>query len=375
MREIGLWGWFGYRNCGDDLLLINTVEEILSCGADDLNITVFGNDDNINKLFPSGSVNTQKRSASGLIKYAFKADVLVIGPGGIFPSTNLKKLFFYLIITVIMKLRRKKIGYIGMGIGMFQRKCDIVLLNLISKYADVFVSRSKNYLSYSPELNEKQFILSSDMVLSDKIISSSQPVPDSQTVVLALANIFENNTPEYQQCFVSEIIPFVKHIVAKGYNVNLVSFTNEKDMELNDIVAERLRTDAVKSIPFCENPYDTFNLIKDAYVCVGMRFHSLVMALSCGIPCMSISYSDKNEDIMSRFELSDYSLRFGISKNEYFNEKIMIDGRSLIEKFDDIIENYGNLKDLIMKHKQDMYELSLINRTEIHKLIKEDNNE
>ena len=86
MREIGLWGWFGYRNCGDDLLLINTVEEILSCGADDLNITVFGNDDNINKLFPSGSVNTQKRSASGLIKYAFKADVLVIGPGGIFPQ-------------------------------------------------------------------------------------------------------------------------------------------------------------------------------------------------------------------------------------------------------------------------------------------------
>ena len=274
-----------------------------------------------------------------------------------------------------MKLRRKKIGYIGMGIGMFQRKCDIVLLNLISKYADVFVSRSKNYLSYSPELNEKQFILSSDMVLSDKIISSSQPVPDSQTVVLALANIFENNTPEYQQCFVSEIIPFVKHIVAKGYNVNLVSFTNEKDMELNDIVAERLRTDAVKSIPFCENPYDTFDLMKDAYACVGMRFHSLVMALSCGIPCLSISYSDKNEDVMSRFELSDYALRFGISKDEYFNEKIMIDGRSLIEKFDDIIENYGNLKDLIMKHKQDMYELSLINRTEIHKLIKEDNNE
>lgn len=377
MKEIGIWGWFGFRNCGDDLLLINTVNEVVSCMSDDSKITVFGDENNLKRLFPPELIHTRNRSASSLIKYAFKSDILIIGPGGIFPSTNFTKLVFYLIITVIMKIRRKKIGYIGVGIGngMFQRKRDIFLLNLISKLADAFISRSENYLSFTPDIKEKQITLSSDMIFSDKTVYSSQADADSRTVVVALANIFESNTDEIKESFLSEIMLLLEHIVSKGYSVKMVSFTNEKDMELNDMIAQRMGKNTVLSIPFCENPYDTFDLMKDAYACVGMRFHSLVMALSCGIPCLSISYSDKNEDVMSRFELSDYALRFGISKDEYFNDEIMIDGRSLIEKFDDIIENYGNLKDLIMKHKQDMYELSLINRTEIHKLIKEDNNE
>ena len=371
MNKIGIWGWFGFRNCGDDLLLINTINEIRSCLSDDCSITVFGENHNIKQLAPLNFVNTKKRSAATFIKYAFKADTIIIGPGGIFPSTNFKKLLFYLVVTLIMKIRRKKIGYIGVGIGigMFQRKCDIALINLISKYADVFISRSMNYLDYCPAIKEKQILLSADMVFSDKTVYSSQPVTDSKKIVFALVNSFGSNTPEYKERFISEIITFINHIVSEGYHVDLVSFTNEIDQNMNDMIAEKLGTNAVKSLPFCENPYDTFNLIKDAYICVGMRFHSLVMALSCGIPCLSISYSDKNEDVMARFELSDYSLRFGISKNEYFNDEIMIDSASLINRFDDILANYRPLQDTILRHKSEMYELSMINRTEIHKLF------
>lgn len=277
-----------------------------------------------------------------------------------------------MLITLIIKIRKKRIGYIGVGIGigMFQRNFDIYLLNLISKYSDTFVSRSKNYLSFAPKLKDTQITLSSDVIFSDKIVSSSFNNDNSKTVVIALANIFKGNINEYNERFISELIIFIKHITSKGFNIKMISLTNEIDEEFNNLITKRVNSSSVISVPFCENPYDTFELIKNTYICVGMRFHSLVMALSLGIPCLSISYSDKNEDIMSRFDLSDYSLRFGISNKEYFNNEIMISSKQIIDKFEDVIAFYDILRDNIISKKRDLYSMSLINREEMRKLLK-----
>lgn len=372
MKKLGVWGYFGYRNCGDDLLLINTIDEICSILSDDVNIVVFGDSNNIKNLVPFDFVYTRNRTALNLMRFAFEADYLIIGPGGLFPSTNSKKLFFYFIITLIMHVRRKKIGFIGVGvgIGMFSQKRDILLINLITRYANVFISRSKNYLAFVPKIKSNRIILSSDMILSDKKIFLSNYITDSKKIVVALANIFNSNTEEYKERFISEFINFANNIISNGYQINMISFTNEIDMELNNIIVKRINSPYVVSTHFFENPYDTFQLIKDAYLCIGMRFHALVIALSCNIPCISVSYSDKNEDIMERFGLSDYSLRFGISNKEYYNKEIMIDSKILIEKFNNIISYYDEVKNIILSKKNSMYELSLLNRKELRNLLK-----
>lgn len=372
MKKIGIWGYFGYRNCGDDLLLINTIEEICSSISDDMNIVVFGDSNSIKNIVPFDFVYTRNRTALSLLRFAFEADCLIIGPGGIFPSTNSKKLFFYFIITLIMHVRRKKIGFIGIGIGigMFQKNRDILLINLITRYTDVFISRSKNYLAFAPKIKSNRIVLASDMVLSDKKISLSKSITDSKKIVVALANIFNSNTEEYKEKFISEFIDFSNYVISKGYQINMISFTNEIDMELNNTIVQRINSPYVASVHFFENPYDTFQLIKDAYLCIGMRFHALVMSLSCGIPSISVSYSDKNEDIMDRFGLSDYSLRFGISNKEYYNKEIMIDNKILIEKFNNIIAFYNETKKIILSKKNEMYELSLLSRKELRNLIK-----
>lgn len=368
MKKIGIWGYFGYRNCGDDLLLLNVINEIRSVVKQNYKIIVFGNYLNIKKLLPEKEIYTKPRTVKQFFKFAFNADIIIIGPGGIFPSTNSKKLIFYLLITLIMKIRRRKIGYIGIGIGMFQRKIDKFLINLITGYSNIFISRSGNYLNFKPEIKYNRIILSSDMVFSDKSITVRNSKKDN-IVVVALANIFNCSDEKYKEHFISEIITLVKHILSCGYFIKLIPFTNEIDKALNDSIAEIINNQNISSVQFHDNPYDTFYEVEQSYICIGMRFHALVMALSCGIPCLSISYSDKNEDVMNRFDLSDYSIRFGISEYEYFNQKIMIDGASLIRKFDNIVDNYICLKEKIKSHYEPISKLSQLNRDGIRKII------
>lgn len=374
MKKIGIWGYFGYRNCGDDLLLLNVVNEVTKYADDNTEITVFGDSKNIKRLFLSDKIKTRKRSAKELLKFSLESDLIIVGPGGIFPSQNSKKLLFYLLITIIMKIRKRMTTYIGIGIGMFQRRIDIWLINRITALANIFVSRSKNYLSFESRLKINRILLSSDMILSDPIICSSTIDTNCDFVVIALANIFESNTNEYKNIFISEILPFLQHIVDKGFKVKLVSFTNEKDMNLNNIIAKHMKSDSVVSVPFHENPYDTFNEIKNATICIGMRFHALVMSLAKGIPCISISYSDKNEDLMQRFNLSQYSVRFGISKYEYYNKEIMIKHSQLINAFDKLCNEKEKIKSVISAKQPFMNELSQINRKEICLLMIKLNN-
>ena len=334
-------------------------------------ITVFGNKDNLRHLLPGQNIHIKPRTASQLLKATFSSDVLMIGPGGLFPSANTAKLLFYLLITVVMKLRGKRAGYIGVGVGtgMFQSGINRFLINSITRFSDVFVSRSENYLCFQPKIKTERITLASDMIFSDPAILSDTPRCDSRLVVVAPANIFDGNSDEYRERFVREFAAFQKHITDRGYKIKMISFTNEKDRDLNERIAAETGSPNVTVAPFYEMPYDTLAQLKEAYICVGMRFHAIVMALSYGIPCLSVSYSDKNEDVMSRFGLDAYSARFGISDREYFNQEIMISSRKLIEMFDALVSHYSEIGNCIINRKKEMVELSLVNRKTLKELL------
>ena len=368
--KIGIWGYFGYRNCGDDLLLL-ILNEHLQCISDDINqITVFGEKKNVKALLPQENVIAVKRTAFSALHAAFHADLFLVGSGGIFPSTNARKLLFYLILTGIMKLRKKRIGFIGVGIGMFQRKVDIVLINKIAELADTFVSRSENYLNFVPEIEEKNILLASDMVFTDKKPWQRSENKSSKLVVVALADIFASNTDEYKELFIEEILIFFKFILKKGYFIHLIPFTNEIDEKFQNEICRRLVSEKIKSIPYQGDPYAACQEISKGELCIGMRFHALVMSFMMDIPVMSISYSDKNEDLMRRFGLGGYSVRFGISKKEYYNEEIMIEASNLISVFETMERQKEDIKEKIASHLPEIKEQSERNIRELEKLLR-----
>ena len=87
------------------------------------------------------------------------------------------------------------------------------------------------------------------------------------------------------------------------------------------------------------------------------------------LSCLSISYSDKNEDVMERFGLGGYSVPFEAAQNRYFHNKIMIDHKTLSEKFDALCRNQERIRSLIQSHRGEMVTLSLKNRDAIAKIL------
>ncbi|MCI9173721.1 MAG: hypothetical protein HFH49_02080 [Lachnospiraceae bacterium] len=371
-QTIGVWGWFGYRNCGDDLLLLNLAENLQHISGGAAQIVVFGTEENIKDLLPQKTVSAAERTARSALKYAWKTDLFLVGPGGLFSSENTKKLLFYLVLTGMIKLRRKRIGYIGVGIGtgMFQKKRNIFLLNEIARMADVFISRSRNYQRFLSVRQRQNILLASDMAFSDKKLYGWERDGDPKLVAVALANIFSSNTKEYEERFQREICMFLEFILDKGYRIHLIPFTNEEDEHFHNEICRKIGSGRIKSIPCQKNPYETYGRIARAGLCVGMRFHALVMSMILGIPVMSISYSDKNEDLMERFGLSRYSVRFGVSKNEYYNKEIMIDAKELIDIFTDMEEKEMQIRGRIAEHIDKIRGQSEVNVKGLKKLLK-----
>lgn len=370
-KLIAVWGWFGYRNCGDDLLLLNLVGDLKNALGDAAQIIIFGSEENLKDILPQKNVCVVKRTALNALLCALKTDLFLVGPGGLFPSANTKKLLFYWMLTGIMKMRGKRIGYIGVGIGIgtFERKRDICIFNGIAGMSDVFISRSENYQSFLSSMQKKNILLAADMVFADRKLYGWKKSGSAKLVVVALADIFVSNTKEYKENFIKEMIRLFNYILGKGYEVHLVPFTNVMDQHFHDEICRRMGSDGIKSIPYQRDPYKTYGEIAQGMFCIGMRFHALVMSLILGMPTLSVSYSDKNEDIMKRFGLSEYSVRFGISEKEYYNEEIMIDAKELISIFEEMEMREAQIKDAIAKHMPKIREQSEINIRELKKLL------
>ena len=84
-QKILLWGWFGFENLGDDLLLDTMIR---SLNSPERMITVPMQTEYTIK---EANVKQMPRGYKELLKGVLHNDVLIIGPGGLFPFDNPKE--------------------------------------------------------------------------------------------------------------------------------------------------------------------------------------------------------------------------------------------------------------------------------------------
>ncbi|WP_297997912.1 hypothetical protein [uncultured Phascolarctobacterium sp.] len=105
MKKVMIWGWFGFENLGDDLLL-RTMLSFLDKKENVITVPMkktYKQTININQIY---------RNYKHLVFGVFNNDVLIIGPGGLFPFDNKLKVALYLIITMIWKLMNRKVVFL-----------------------------------------------------------------------------------------------------------------------------------------------------------------------------------------------------------------------------------------------------------------------
>ncbi len=114
---------------------------------------------------------------------------------------------------------------------------------------------------------------------------------------------------------VEEIVCLCDALTGMGYEVVLVPHTFRPgvvDPNMCDLAASRLvagkaaRSERVHLMEEDLSPVELKSVISRARVHVGGRYHSIVAALSSGVPCIAMSWHPKYRDIMEMYGLGEF---------------------------------------------------------------------
>jgi colanic acid/amylovoran biosynthesis protein len=143
---------------------------------------------------------------------------------------------------------------------------------------------------------------------------------------------------------INEIVKLIETI-QKRYQILLVPHNLRKvNPNLNNCdlkICEYINSLLSNKVIIISEDLDVYNLkgiISKAYIHIGARYHSVVAALSTGVPCISISWHDKYKDIMNMYNVGEFVFNTN-------NIDIVIDMIKNIEN------NYIALKNILIKRQ------------------------
>jgi len=124
MKKVFLFGYYGFDNLGDDLILKSIIEKF---GENfEFNVLTYSYE-KTEKLVDANPIS--RSNFFSIIKNIKKSDIIASGGGSLLQDvTSSKSLYFYLGLLVIGKLFRKKTIFLYNGIGPVHKKINRFML-------------------------------------------------------------------------------------------------------------------------------------------------------------------------------------------------------------------------------------------------------
>lgn len=336
MSKIVLYGWFGFDNLGDDILLKIMIDKLRTMDSvESISVAVHDFSKVDAAIVSLPGVALVKRSIAGLFQLVLHADALVIGPGGLFPHDNLPKVGAFLLLTCWWKALGKKVAYFGLGVGGEQGGPSRLCWRAIARRSNLFVARDPLIFDLAGIGQDERRYASDDVVFALEAESALAREPGR--VGVALANLFAKGEAGYAS-FLGSCVDLVKGLRQRGYTVDLLVFSEEADRQLALDISQQCT-----SLPIVEK--DSIYLqpsIMGAYsAVVGMRFHAVVLSLLADTPVVPVAYSHKTETLAQRFGLGRRLSFYCKSKAEYYEKIIPLDVAAILEAVEDASDKPG----------------------------------
>lgn len=375
-----------WNNRGDEAAVCAVLDELVI--RSDVNISVqikaidvqqFNYHDNVRlvPIFPRlhdlpelllGTISKGKfvwsKNGKNFFNNLMNADIVVHAPGGpsigdIYSISEITYLATYLSIIYF----KKKIFFYAPSMGPFNKKIRNPIRRKILKYADVIVLReeiSKLYLDklipnnkavvtldaafqskIDKEANERKLL---KYVELKNFIDSDIKIIGMTITDLSWHPIYSKNEDLVKRITL-EIRKIIDLLIEKGYRVLLIpqlfgeandslfmnKFSNEDCMVMSD-------------------EYDAYfqqYIIGKMHALIGMRYHSNIFSAKMGVPFISISYEQKMKGFIENINYGKYCIDIEtFSANE------------VIEKFNDLIKNYDEVKKVLMLKQTELYKKS-----------------
>ena len=299
----------------------------------------------------------------------YKNSDLVISVGGGYINDNYRpgvmtRLFeFY-----FAKLLSRKVILWSHSIGPFNHSAYKFLARFFLSRVDLIATRDKRSLQELKQLDiqgpriiqtfDSAFALSNKINSSDKL---QKFVPNRQFISISVRfwPFYENKEYVYRN-YIKQMARFCDWLIRRGFMLVFVS-TTPKEHHIDDVkVAEEIKAGIInknKALIVREVGYnnrDLINLYRRAYINIGTRMHSTILAALAGTPSLAIAYEFKSQELFSMLGLKE----FVVEQERFSSEELKY-------KFSKLVKERLHIKKLLAK-KCEIFALSVVNDFEIN---------
>jgi len=316
MKTVFLFGYYGYDNLGDDLIL----ESIVNTLNDQFNFKVLTY--NYEKTHKVDNVVPVSRSKfSKIIREIITSDIVASGGGSLLQdATSSKSLYFYLGLIVLGKIFRKETIFLFNGIGPIKGHFNQKLVKWVLSKVDRIILRDHQ----SKELLTKLGITRNVEVVGDAVFLNDYEVKktyqEKQDSKLAIISLRPWKT--FDQIKIKETEKLIVSLQAKDYTVELLPLMMPDDYE---ILSQIAKEKDVKIIDFHDKQLKLFSKVESAHVLIGERLHSLIISSICETPFIGIEYDPKIEGYCKMVK------QLNAMKTENFNHNKIIQSLDVLE--------------------------------------------
>ena len=272
-KKILIFGYFGFKNRGDDLILLSLVTNL----RESSDITVLSKrPESTTKELSVRAVN--RWNPFSVFWQVLRARSVVGGGGGLFQNkTSTRSLFYYLTIILLSKMLFKRVVLLSQGIGPIQGKWPRYFSRVILNLADVITVRDRgSYLELKKLGLKEDSIITADAIFALDYSAYRKERSGAGKVGLSLRKFHDYGY------FVEELQEVRDELkTSERISFTLYPFHLPED----NIVGGEIRIKAKLE--------DLLREFANLDLVVGARYHSLLLAYALHKPFIGINVDTK----------------------------------------------------------------------------------
>lgn len=300
-------GYYGYRNIGDDALLMSIINDLKRYKPDIRLMILSKAPAATSRDFNVASIS--RFSMLRIFRAMKNTRAFIYGGGNLLQdNTSTRSLFFYLSMVWLAKKHRLKIMFYANGIGPLKKKVNRLLTKKIMNQVDVITLRET--LSFeelkSLDIGKPRILLTSDAALTvadgrDNIgtgILKQLGLPKDKPLLGVSLRKYPGHENFEHEKYESVIARAIDSMAEKyGAWPVLFPMQHPNDVPILENVAGKM-TSKCTVVKEKLNIFQTYDLISGMHMLLGMRLHALVFAAVASVPMVGLVYDPKIEGFL-----------------------------------------------------------------------------